>query len=297
MATVSVIIPSYGKPVYLKEAILSVIQQSFLDWELIVVDDNDPNSEARKETEALMASFLADVRLKYVKHPSNLNGAAARNTGISQAKGRYIAFLDSDDRYLPSRLEKCVALMEKEPTSIAGVYTGCEFYRNGKKYSAIKNVKSGNFLVDTLASTFVFCTGSNLFIRQGVVKELSGFDQRFIRHQDYEFLARLFAQGYGLAAIKECLVVKNNENLNLPDTERLIEVKNQYLEKYASLIGQLSKKEQQYILHKQWLSVAEIALRKKEKDISAKYYRKAREYGGLTLMEMARRVAFSFIQR
>ena len=189
---VSVIIPSYGMPVFLSNAIQSVINQTYEDWELIIVDDNDPKTVFRKKTETLVMDFAnKDARINYIKHPCNRNGAAARNTGIAQARGEFIAFLDSDDEYLPQRLEKCCDLLSKCDSSVAGVYTGCEFRKQGKTYNVIRNVRSGNFLVETLACTFMFCTGSNIFVRKSILDEMNGFDENFIRHQDYEFLVIL----------------------------------------------------------------------------------------------------------
>ena len=97
MAKISIIIPTYGKPMFLERAVLSVQKQTFDDWELFVVDDNNPDSDERKNTEDLLQSLLDDSRIHYLKHPRNLNGAVARNTGLEVAIGKYIAFLDNDD--------------------------------------------------------------------------------------------------------------------------------------------------------------------------------------------------------
>ena len=292
MIKVTVIIPTFGTPLFLKKAVSSVCSQSFSDWELIVVDDNNPNTEARKETEQLMRSY-EDQRVKYLQHPHNKNGAAARNTGIAKAKGKYIAFLDSDDEYIPQRLEKCLAVMESAPNDVAGVYTGCEFRRGGEVYHVEKTVEPGNFLVQTLACTFRFQTGSNIFVRKSVVDELGGFDERFIRHQDYEFLARIFEKKYELAAIQEVLVVKNNENVNLPNVEKMIAVKEQYLNKFKTVIDTLPQKEQQYVYHTQYVLVAEAALRTKNKKIAKEYYRKASIISPLSTKEQLRRLVFT----
>lgn len=292
MFIVSVIIPTYGTPLFLKKAISSVSAQSLSDWELIVVDDNNPDSDARKETEQLMCSYN-DHRIKYLQHPYNKNGAAARNTGLAEAKGKYIAFLDSDDEYLPQRLEKCLSVMESAPSNVAGVYTGCEFRRGGEVYHIEKTIEPGNFLTQTLACTFRFQTGSNIFVRKSVVDELGGFDESFIRHQDYEFLARLFEKKYELAAIQEVLVVKNNENVNLPNVEKMIAVKEQYLNKFKTVIETLPQKDQHYVYHTQYVLVAEAALRTKNKKIAKEYYRKASSISPLTTKEQLRRLVFT----
>ena len=103
MEKVSVIMPTYGKPELLGRSIRSVQNQTYPEWELIIVDDNNPETEGRKQTETLMEQYAADKRIRYIKHEHNMNGSAARNTGIAAATGDYIAFLDSDDEYAPER--------------------------------------------------------------------------------------------------------------------------------------------------------------------------------------------------
>ena len=133
MEKVSVIMPTYGKPELLSRSIRSVQNQTYPEWELIIVDDHNPETEGRKQTETLMAQYAADKRIRYIKHEHNMNGSAARNTGIAAATGDYIAFLDSDDEYAPERLERCVkALSECSDPKYAGVYTGCEITQDGK---------------------------------------------------------------------------------------------------------------------------------------------------------------------
>ena len=292
---VSVIIPTFGYPKFLESSINSVLKQTLQDFELIIVDDNNPDTEARERTEQLVVPLLEkENRLKYIKHEYNKNGSAARNTGISVATGKYISLLDSDDEYVLDRLEKCFNLMENSSCNVGGVYTGCEFKRNGKTYHIERNVKSGNYLVESLACSFMFCTGSNIFVRKSVIDELKGFDETFIRHQDYEFLVRFFEK-YSIAAIKEILVIKNNENLNVPKIQKIIEIKKQFLRKYDYLIDKLSRKDQDYIYHTHYASIAENALRTREKNISREYYVKSKHYGRLTNRERFRKTVFSML--
>lgn len=290
MVDVSVIIPTYGIPHYLERAINSVLNQTLRNLELFVVDDNNPETEARKETEKLIASF-SDERLHYLKHPKNLNGAVARNTGIAKAKGKYIAFLDSDDEYKAERLQKCFDVMENADSSVAGVYTGCEFKRSGEMYYTHTDVTAGNFLLKTLACTFMFCTGSNIFVRSNAVQEINGFDGTFLRHQDYEFLSRIFEK-YSLEAIQEVLVIKNNDNVNLPNVEKMIDIKKQYLLKFASVIQQMPEDNKEYIYHSQYIQIAEAAQKTRKYKLANQYYKKAKNQGGLSIKEQLRRIVF-----
>ena len=230
-----------------------------------------------------------DSRIKYIRHEKNKNGAVARNTGFAVAQGKYISLLDSDDEYMTARLQKCYDVMESAPASVAGVYTGCEFRRAGKTYATYLDVRDGNFLIDTLACKFMFCTGSNIFVRKSVVDELNGFDEAFRRHQDYEFLVRIFEK-YSLMAIPEILVIKNNENYNLPSLDKLIAIKTQYLEKFRYIIDTLPEKDVNYILHGNYINVAVNAMDQNNYKVANEYYRKASKYGGLTKKEWIRRI-------
>lgn len=289
---ITTIIPAYGKPELLQNAICSVQNQTYSDWELIVVDDNNPKTEDRLQTQKILDKFTSeDSRIRYIKHPRNLNGAAARNTGIYQARGEYIAFLDSDDEYYPQRFQKCLNALQNVSSKVAGVYTGCEFKRKGKKFRTVKTVKPGNFMVETLACTFLFCTGSNLFMKASAVRQLQGFDESFLRHQDYEFLVRYFEE-FALAAVPEVLVIKNNENTNVPNVDRIIQIKKQYLRKYNTIITGLPSDKKDYIYRSQYIQIAEAAQRTAEDKIAQDYYNRANVLKGLTCKEQARRLAF-----
>lgn len=292
MIQISVIIPTYGTPIFLEKSIQSVLNQTFKDLELIIVDDNNPETEARQKTEELVERYVhLGNRIIYIKHEKNKNGAVARNTGFAIAKGKYISLLDSDDEYMSDRLQKCYDLMEHASDNIAGVYTGCEFRKGGKVYHIEKDIKPGNFLVDTLACTFMFCTGSNIFVKKSVIDELNGFDDTFLRHQDYEFLVRLFLK-YDLLAIPEVLVIKNNENFNAPNLEKTISIKKQYLTKFNDIISSLSQSDQNKIFHSQNIGIAEVAMSHNKYKEANVYYKKASKYQPLTLREWFRRIVY-----
>ena len=291
MSMVSVIIPTYGMPQFLRKSIESVANQTYTDWELIIVDDNNPGTEARLATEKLIKSIAEnDNRIRYIKHPHNKNGAAARNTGLAVARGKYISFLDSDDEYMPERLAKCVKELDSKKEDVAGVYTGCEFRRGGKTYNRFTSVKSGNFLVETLACRFMFCTGSNIFMRKSVIDKVNGFDESFLRHQDYEFLVRIF-KNYSLTAIPEILVIKNNENFNLPDIDKMEAIKQQYLDKFSSIIQNLSQRERKYVYYANYISLAEQSLTQHKRDKANKFYQLASDCRSLTLRDSLRKYA------
>lgn len=141
---VSVIIPSFKSDESLIIAINSVLNQTYQDIEVIVVDDNNPYSDARKITEKNMNRYMLDERVKYVKHEKNKNGAAARNTGIRLAQGEYLTFLDDDDVFMPLRIQKCVDELSTD-TNYSAVYSDVELYEAGKEIGIVVAQKEGGF--------------------------------------------------------------------------------------------------------------------------------------------------------
>ena len=103
---VSVVIPTYSRNETLTRAINSVLNQSYQNLDIIVVDDNPVDSEWRISTEKLMEQYKNNKNVRYLKNKNNLGGSGARNEGIMAAKGEYIAFLDDDDVYFKEKIEK-----------------------------------------------------------------------------------------------------------------------------------------------------------------------------------------------
>src|SRR5262245_48882666 len=118
MPKISVIIPTHDRAHFLPGAIFSVLNQTFQDFEIIVVDDasNDNTSE-------VVAAFN-DERIRLLRHETNKGGSAARNTGILNAQCDYIAFLDDDDEWLPDKLAKQVNILFASPPEVGCVFTG-----------------------------------------------------------------------------------------------------------------------------------------------------------------------------
>lgn len=104
---VSIIMPSYNTAQYIRQSIQSVLAQTYLNWELIIVDDCSSDN-----TENVVSVFLNDNRIKFLKNERNSGAAVSRNRALREARGKWIAFLDSDDLWEPEKLEKQIAFME-----------------------------------------------------------------------------------------------------------------------------------------------------------------------------------------
>lgn len=190
---VSVIIPTYKRSEKLPRAINSVLNSTYKNIEIIVVDDNDPDDEYRQQTEVRMTKLYSqDNHVLYIKHECNKNGAAARNTGFRHSKGEFIMFLDDDDEFLPLKIEKQVNCLNESDDSWGACYTRyLDINEKGKIVSKCYESQSGNLLEYELARNLFVHAGSNLMVRRSVVEELNGFDETFLRNQDVEFLVRL----------------------------------------------------------------------------------------------------------
>lgn len=115
---VSVIMPSYNTGAYIKESIKSVLDQTYDNWELIIVDDCSTDNTYD------VLSEIHDERIRYIWNEKNSGAAISRNKAISEARGQWIAFLDSDDLWMPEKLEKQISFMQTNDYSFS--YTNYE---------------------------------------------------------------------------------------------------------------------------------------------------------------------------
>ena len=182
---VSVIMPVYNGEKYLREAIDSVLDQSFRDFELIIIDDGS------KDNSSSIIQSYCDPRIKFRPNESNLGLPRTLNRGIDMADGKYIARMDQDDICLPTRLEKQVAFMENHPeVGICG--TWIEVFGIGsyvEKYpAASEDVKAYMFFYNPLAHPTV------VMRKETLVQLGMRYAPEFLHAEDYEFWQRASKQ-------------------------------------------------------------------------------------------------------
>lgn len=197
---ITVVIPTYKRAHALPKAINSVKQQSYLNWEVVIVDDNSPNSEAREQTTAAIAQFH-DKRIRYICHDANKGACQARNTGLDAALGEYVAFLDDDDIWQPNKLELQVAALESKNADICYSDMYLE-YQGRKKYFACVN--QDKLYISLLNQGFGICT-SALLVSKIAIRDVGGFDNSLPSMQDYDLLLRL-SKKYNAIRIAEPLI-------------------------------------------------------------------------------------------
>ncbi len=227
---VSVVIPTYKRYGMLPRAIESVLAQTYKQIQVIVVDDNDPGTEWRAKTEKLMENYSTDSRIKYIKHSKNLNGSAARNTGIKNADGEIVCFLDDDDLYLEKKVERQVDFLLSNPEYHA-VYCGWD--RNG----IVIPTATGDCSFQLLSGTGLIYTNVIMMWKQDAL-DCGGWDETFKRHQEAAFMLRYFRNGGKLGLIPECLVKFDiSDRMNAAANGKINEEQmNHYLSSYFDMI-------------------------------------------------------------
>ncbi len=194
---VSVIIPTFNRASFLKEAIESVLAQDYRPLELIVVDDGSTD-----ETPKMVTRYP----LRFVRRAQNLGVAAARNAGLLWARGEFIAFLDSDDLWLPSKISRQVAFFSAHPEAVA-VQTEEIWIRRGQRVNPRKkHQKPSGFFFDR-ALELCLISPSGIMLRRKVLEEIGPFDPEFPVAEDYELWLRLLVR-YPVYLLKEPLVIK-----------------------------------------------------------------------------------------
>jgi len=196
---VSVVIPTYRRPALLTRAIASVLAQTSGDLEVLVVDDgpSDPAADVVRRA--------GDVRLRYLRHDATRGAGAARNTGLRDARGEFVAFLDDDDTWLPSKLARQLECFAGGSSTLGVVYC------SSLKYSDITQRVISEALARPLRDGYVDFLRSTRFgtsvplIRRRCLEDVGGFDESLPGTQDRDLWIRL-AKRFGFDFVPDVLV-------------------------------------------------------------------------------------------
>jgi glycosyltransferase involved in cell wall biosynthesis len=194
----SIIIPTFNRASLVKEAIESVLAQTNQQFELIVVDDGSTDN-----TSEILSSFEGRIQTIQMRHTGP---SAARNRGIREARGDFIAFLDSDDLWLPEKLKKQIDFFENRPEVLI-CQTEETWIRNGVRVNPLKK--------HTKYSGWIFCqclplcivSPSSVMLHRRVLEKVGLFDEGLLACEDYDLWLRI-ASRYPIYLIKERLIVK-----------------------------------------------------------------------------------------
>jgi len=228
---VSVIIPTYGGGEGLDRTIESILSQTYPCVEIIVVDDNGYGSQNQIHTEAILQKYLDNGKIRYLTPLTNGGGSAARNRGAAIATGRYLMFLDDDDTVSPDKIAKQVTALEALPETYAISYVSSKIYVNDTLSNIIYARKSGSHLYDFLMNRIYMGTGTVL-LRREAYDAVGGYDESFVRHQDWEFFARILNQ-YQCVAVEDAYFNRYITNRNTPAN---IATAEKYMDHYIAFL-------------------------------------------------------------
>jgi glycosyltransferase involved in cell wall biosynthesis len=225
--TVSIIIPTYNRGQFIGAAVQSVLNQTFQDFEVFVVDDGSTD-----QTSEIVHAFSSE-KVQYVFQP-NRGRSNARNHALGLAQGRYIAFLDSDDLYLPDKLAYQVAYMDSH-LEIGMIYTSayCIDENGMRMQNEYKATVSGWVYKDIAFFVPVTITLPTVMARREVFEAVGGFDEAMERFEDTDMWRRISKQ-YQINALREqtCLLRTHTENiLAAQNPQRISDALDYYVKK------------------------------------------------------------------
>lgn len=199
---ISIIIPTHNRSDLLQNAIRSVINQTYQDIEVIVVDD-----ASIYDNKSFIDSF--DSRIIYYRYETNQGGNVCRNKGVKLSSGEFVAFLDDDDTWKPDKLQKQISLIQAKEIDLC--YTGKSINMVGenlqvlsRRYSFAKP-KYSNLKKSIMRNNFIGTT-SSIIIKKEKFLKVGGFDVNMSALQDYDFYIRFIHAGFNVVGIDEGLV-------------------------------------------------------------------------------------------
>ncbi len=212
---VSVIIPTHNRSFLVKRAIRSVLNQTYSNFECIVIDDSSLDN-----TNQIIKSF-EDERIKYLVHKKNKGASAARNTGISHSNGKFIAFLDDDDEWLETKLEKQMNLIINLPKNVGMVYCWMDYFNENENIIYQHHPTLRGEVLSELLDAQKLGGCPTLLVRSEVINKIGNFDERLKRGNDGDFIRRVCKE-YEVDYFPEVLVkvYENHGKKRISDNDK-----------------------------------------------------------------------------
>ena len=213
---VSVIIPTHNRKKLLFRAVKSVLKQTYKNIECIVVDDGSV-SPVRSVTES-----FNDDRLRYIRHEQSRGASSARNTGIQNSAGDYVAFLDDDDEWLQSKIEKQVGLLERLPSDYGMVYCWMDYHDSTGQVVKKNHPEYRGYIFPNVLDRQRISGCSTLLTRRDAVDDIGGFDESLPRGNDGDFIRRICKRmkvDYVPQVLVRYYVGHNHQRITRSDTD------------------------------------------------------------------------------
>jgi glycosyltransferase involved in cell wall biosynthesis len=194
MPKISVIIPTHNRAEFLRSATTSVLNQTFQDFEIVIIDD-----ASKDHTREVIAHFN-DARIKVLHNQVSKGAAGARNIAIMNSNCEYIAFLDDDDEWLPEKLKIQTCFLDNSPPEVGGVCTGCfTIEKVSGRVLSIYNPEMNDLSKDN------FITTSSVLLKRECFEKCGLFDESMLSCSDYDMWIRI-SKDFSIKFIKNALV-------------------------------------------------------------------------------------------
>lgn len=198
MTGISAIIPVYNRAATIARALDSILAQTMPVDDIIVVDDGSSDG-----TQEIVRAYH-DPRIRLIQHETNGGASAARNTGMQAARGDIVAFCDSDDVWLPEKIERQMAYM------MAGEYEACcthidITYDDGRTFRTVERPYHAALTMEDAAYGCYVSPGSTLIINKHILQAIGGYDVRYRRYEDWDLLIRLLSRGVPFGYLPDSL--------------------------------------------------------------------------------------------
>ncbi len=227
MPTFSVIIPAYNSERFIERTIKSVLNQTFTDFELIIVDDGSNDNTDR----LIKKAQLKDTRIKVISTPNSGGPTIPTNIGINVAKGEYVAFLDHDDEWREDKLQKIYDVVKKNP-DIGFFASNVDQHhdKTKKKTTGVLKLEKDNLPVEKVLAGSYFNTFSMLVIKKSVLDRVGTLDTGLLVFADYDLVARMVANNVLYKFLNDSLVTYHIHDNNTSSLERTAHRRAQDLE-------------------------------------------------------------------
>lgn len=288
MELVSIIMPTYKRRELFNRALESLINQTYLNIEIIVVDDNSQFGDYREYIESVINKYSYDKRIKYIQNRENLGGALSRNVGIQNSKGRYIAFLDDDDEYVLNKIELQYNFYKNRFKNDEGVIysQSITLDKNKKEIARTKTYVEGNRDSLFYMMSGNLATTGNLFLPKTLLEKVEGF-KKLDCGQEWYVIFNILVKGYDCAYMKEELLryyehdgerITTNYLKKYNGEKKLYEIKKEHMNLF-------DEKEQKVLNYKINIMLANYAAKVSKKDM-LNHLKIAKQYKSLGIKDL-----------
>src|SRR5690606_408488 len=245
---VSIIMPTYNRANRISDAIKSILNQSYENWELIIIDDCSTD-----KTAPVVQDYIDfDSRIQYRKLTHNIGASAARNVGLKNAKGDYITFLDSDDEYFPSKIEKQLNLfLFSNNESLGIVSCGAIDYKDGVEYNRRMPIKRNDYYESLLSKKKRIGAGTPfLMIKAKLIRDKNIlFDENLLAMEDWDLVLQIVKES-DFDFVEEYLVrVNHHDDERLYTSKLAAESLTKQYEKYRDELIKYPKAHRKFIMN------------------------------------------------